>query len=687
MIPRFPFNPRSLFQMQKAATRELFPAGDTVMNQISSINSTRSFQPVAGRWQVALSIVLCSILVLPAHAVHRGVRNLADLSIEELLNESVTSVSKKEQRLGDAAAAISVLSNDDLRRSGATTFMEALRLVPGVNVSQVNSSEWAISARGFNSVFSNKLLVLIDGRAVYDPLFAGVFWDVQQVMPDDLDRIEVIRGPGATVWGANAVNGVINVVSRSARDTQGGLLYGGGDNQHGLLSGMRYGGQSGPSTYYRAFVSYRTDPDFPLAGGAPAGDGWAGRRGGFRVDHYGAADTRLTWQADATGVKLENNATRAYNFNTLGRWTRQLSGRSSIEIQAYYDRISRHESARAITRSSTFDLSIEETLGIGPRHNVIWGGGYRHIETRLAPTTPFIQVRRDHSRQQLFSAFLQDEFHFVPDRLTLSAGGKLEHNDYTGWEFQPSIRAVFKPTAKSTVWAAVSRAVRTPNLIEGKDVIGYTAGAPFPGPDGGVYLPTIVGNARPASEVLRAYEVGYRIQASRHLSVDLAFFYNDYGKMIGVGDDVGRLVPGAPLGIAETPLTNLFHGETHGAEASITVSPVNHWRLTASYTRLATRLPGLTVTDPKHQGSLRSSYDLTRRTSLDVQLRHVSALPSVAAYTTADVRLAYRWTDRLELSLVGQNLFDPQHPEAEPQYVTVTAEVPRKLSGRITWRF
>ncbi len=649
--------------------------------------ATRPFQVTAS--------FLVSLLVATLHSAGPGppARNLGDLSIEELMNETITSVSKHEEKLGDAAAAIAVLSNDDLRRSGATTIMEALRLVPGVNVGQVNSSRWAISARGFNSVFSSKLLVLVDGRAIYTPLFSGVFWDLQQVMLEDVDRIEVIRGPGATVWGANAVNGVINVVSRSARETTGVLLSAGGGDQHRRMGSVRYGAQVGANTFYRVFASERKDADFPLAGGVAAADGWAGRQAGFRVDHYPAADTHLTWLAGATGVTLDDDSSDSYTYNTLGRWTRQLADRSAVEVQAYVDRLSRHEAAQADVHSDTVDVAAHHTFGIGARHNIIWGGGYRYVDSRLAPTTPLIQVRSARSRQQLFSAFLQDEIQFVPNRLTLSVGGKLEHNDYTGWEFQPSIRAVFKPTPESTLWAAVSRAVRTPSAIEGKDTLGITAGAPFRGPDGGAYLPTIVGNRQLVAEVLRAFEIGFRVQVSRQLSADLTLFANRYSELTGYRD-VRRLVPGVPFGLAEIPFENQRGGDTYGGELSVTMSPVDTWRVTASYARLEERIEGArntnipsAPTSPRHQGVLRSSYDFTPQISLNVQLRHVSAVSTIPGYTTGDFRLAYRWTDALELSLVGQNLFDPQHAEQGPQQSTVTAEVPRAYYGKVTWRF
>ena len=288
-------------------------------------------------------------------------RSLADLSLEELMNETVTSVSKREQKLSEAAAAITVLTNDDLRRSGATSIAESLRLVPGLNVATVNSHDWAISARGFNNVFSKNLLVLVDGRAVYSPLFAGVFWDLQQTMLEDVDRIEVIRGPGATVWGANAVNGVINIVTRSARETQGAFLYAGSGNVHELIAGAREGGRAGANTYYRVFGSYQhTDSDM-LTNGQTANDAWWAKHGGFRFDHYPDANTQLTWQAEATDVTVNGQAVASHNLNTLARWTRQLGGRSNLELQAYYDHTYRDQSSQAEIRTDTFDVTAQYT--------------------------------------------------------------------------------------------------------------------------------------------------------------------------------------------------------------------------------------------------------------------------------------------------------------------------------------
>lgn len=630
-------------------------------------------------------------VVLNGHlAAQSETRSFADLSIEELMNETVTSVSKKEQPLFDSAAAISVLSNDDIRRSGATTIPDVLRLVPGMDVGSVNSREFAVSARGFNSVFANKLLVLMDGRPVYTILFGGVYWDLQQTMLEDVDRIEVIKGPGATVWGANAVNGVINVVTRSARDTQGGLLYAGGGDVYQEMGGVRYGGRLGENTYYRVFAGYQSNDDHPLANGQSAGDQWQGRTAGFRIDHYPDPDTHLTWQADATDVRSDTSD--GYNVNTLGRWTRQLSARSSVEVQAYYDRLYRDESARSAPLSDTLDLTAQHTFGLGDRHDVIWGGGYRFIDNQIGQTTPANTVRDGDFNLHLFSMFAQDEFKLVPDRFTLITGLKVEHNDYTGFELQPNVRMVFKPAKNQTAWAAVSRAVRTPAATEGRDTFAIVTGPPVPGP-GGSYLPAIVGNPDIQSEVLWAYELGYRFVPTSQINVDLAVFYNDYSNLITFGE-TSRFVPGAPVGTLEIPWENSLSGHTYGGEAAVTVAPMKTWRLIAGYSLMFQQIHGpaganrdVTRAAPTNQITLRSSHDLTKRAALDVQFRYVDNIDGVPGYVTADIRFAYRLTERLELSLVGQNLMDNRHPEQAASPITTTAEVPRGFYGKLTWSF
>ncbi|MFO1488483.1 MAG: TonB-dependent receptor [Verrucomicrobiota bacterium] len=601
-----------------------------------------------------------------------------DLGIEDLINIQVTSVSKKEQRLADAAAAVFVLEGEDLRRSGATSVAESLRMVPGMQVAQVNSSQWAISARGFNSIYANGLLVLVDGRAVYTPIFAGVYWDLQQTMLENIDRIEVIRGPGATMWGANAVNGVINVVTASARDTQGTELSAGGGDVHQTMAGARYGGKLDNQTFYRIYGGYQKNEDFHLANGKSAEDGWQGAQGGFRLDHYADTDSQLTWQGEATFSDLDRHTSEAYNLNTLARLRHEFSERSAIELQTYYDRTLRDEVLRPRNTVDTVDFSLQHTFGLGERNDVIWGAGYRFMANKIDASTELAEVRRHYLNLQLFSAFVQDELKIIPDKVTLTAGVKIEHNDFTGCEIQPTVRLACKPTEHQTLWAAVSRAVRTPDELEDKGLLSVTIGEPFAGP-GGTYLPRLVTGPDLKSENLLACEVGYRIQPSRKVSIDLAAFYNDYQHSIGVSPFL-RFYPGSPIGIAEAEWRNNETATSYGTEVSVTISPTDHWRLTASYWLLLRDVDGavqLETADPRHQFALRSSLDLGRRASVDAQLRYVEQFDGVPTSLTADVRLGFRLTQQLELSLVGQNLFNAAHLEQGSPPLAVTAE---------TWR-
>ena len=617
--------------------------------------------------------------------------DFADLSLEELMNETVTSVSKREQKLSDTASAVTVLSNEDIRRSGASNIADALRLVPGMNVASVNAGQWAISTRGFNSLYANKLLVLVDGRAIYSQIFSGVYWDLEQTMLEDLDRIEIIRGPGATVWGANAVNGVINIVTRSAKDTQGGLLYGSAGDVHETDSGMRYGGRIGERTYYRVHAGYQSTDDYPLANGRPSGDGWQSEQGGFRIDHHPDDDAQLTWLGGATGV--ETAAGRSRNIHTLGRLTRRWSDRSSVEVQAYFDHTYRDESNGARGGADTLDFSAQHTFGIGERNDVIWGLGYRFSDISVRQTNPLIAVRDGDLATHLFSFFAQNEFRVVPDRLTLTAGVKLEHNDYTGLEVQPGISGVFKPTERQTLWASVSRAVRTPGSLVGSDMFALASGLPFAGP-GGFYIPRVVGNTDASSEVLWAYEAGWRYQPASRISLDTTIFYNVYRDLLGIGG-VSQYIPGVPVGTAELPFVNNLEGETYGTEVSVMVSPGAAWRLSASYSLLLADIRGpasanphlVENSSPRHQATLGVSHQINRRLSADGWLRYVDNLQFTPSYVTADLQITWRIDDRLELSLVGRNLLEDQHPEQGFSYFATLSEVPRSFHGKLTWRF
>lgn len=661
----------------------------------------------AGCWLVAwsgrkllqvavLAVVPLGLFAAPATDHADGANDpasVADLGIEQLVNVKVTSVSKKEEKLNDAAAAVFVLSNDDIRRSGVTTVADALRMVPGMQVAAIDSGNWAVSARGFNTQFANKLLVMIDGRAVYSPLFSGVYWDVQQVFLDDVDRIEIIRGPGATIWGANAVNGVINVLSKSARDTQGGLLYGGGGDVHQALGGARYGGKVGEDTYYRIYGNYQLNDNYELANGQSAADGWDLTKGGFRLDRYTDHDGQLTWQGDGYAGNIDESAGDVHGFNTLGRWTQPISERSSYEVQAYFNHNYRNDSLAEVSLD-TVDLTFQHTFGLGRHNDIIWGLGCRFIETRVHELKTAGSITADESIPlSLFSAFIQDEFKIIPDQLTFTLGAKFEHHELTGLEVQPSARLVYKPTEKQTAWAAVSRSVRTPSQLEGADFGTVVVGTPVVGPGGARYQPAITGNPYAESEVLWAYELGYRIQPNTRVSVDLAAFYNEYDHLLS--RQPSSITPSAPLNILAFEYQNTLRGESYGGEAALTIAAGPTWRLSASYSLLMMQMQGSSANDatfyelnaPTHQAVLRTAHDLTERLSFDAQLRYVDNVRGVPAYLTADLRLSWRPNDDLEMSLVAQNLLDDRHPEQTSNIGLPLVEVPRGFYGKLTWRF
>jgi iron complex outermembrane receptor protein len=617
--------------------------------------------------------------------------DLMSLDLDALTNMKVTSVSKKEEKLSDAATAITVLSNEDIRLSGATSVAESLRMVPGMDVAQVNTGSWAISARGFDEIFSRSLLVLVDGRTVYTPQDGGVAWDLQQQMLEDLDRIEVIRGPGGTLWGANAVNGVINIVSKSARDTQGAFVYGGGGTVHEAMGGARYGGQLDDNTYYRVFGGYQKNDSFDAPGGGSAMTGYQGGQGGFRVDHYNANDAHGTFQGDFTKDDLYNHTASDYNFNTVGRWTRTISDRSSVEFQAYVDRLDKSDRTLFESAVNTLDLSGQHNFGLGERNDVIWGLNYRFIYLDFTPGTDPSLVRDPHYTEQLASVFLQDEFKIVPDKLTLTAGCKVEYNTITGPEFQPNLRLSFKPAENQTLWAAVSRSVIIPTVKAGGNPVWYPAGSVIPGggPGGADIYPRQIGNPDIHSAILTAFEVGYRIQPVKRVSFDVAAFYNKYTKL-GNQVETGQLIPFASGYIDEQIWINAFDAVSYGGETSVTAVPFDGWRLTAAYSLFKMTESGYSPdTDvlggsPMQQASLRSSYDFWNRATLSGQIRYVDRVAGADAYVTGDVRLAYRPTDKIELSIVGQNLFQDRHVELG---AGVTGQVPRGVYGKVAVKF
>lgn len=637
--------------------------------------------------RIAGVLILAGLLAGPAAAqdpagTAAAAADLKKLSIEELMEIDVTSVSRRAERLHEAAAAIIVITREDIRRSGVTSLPEALRLVNSLHVARQTQRDWAVSARGFNSTTANKMLVLVDGRSVYTPLFSGVFWDVQDTLLEDVERIEVIRGPGATLWGANAVNGIVNVITRRAADTQGGLVTAGAGNEERGFGAVRYGGALGERGHYRAYGKYFDRDSMVLASGADARDSrWMGQ-GGFRADWTAAERDAFTLQADAyTGRSGDpvRDDTNVDGGNLLGRWSRSLGEESDLELQVYWDRTHRYIPDLFEEHLDTLDLDFQHRLPMADRHDLVWGFGYRWHHDRVvnSDAVGFFPPRRD---LHLWSLFAQDELSLLGDRLAVTAGAKLEHNDSTGLEVQPSLRAAWKASDRRTLWAAVSRAVRTPTRLD-EDVVFFL-------PNG---LPLVAGSRAFESEELLAWELGYRIQPAPDVLLDVAAFYNVYDELRSQ----------EPLGSAPFPLVlrNELEADTYGLELRANLQPVPGWRVQAAYTWFEKDLrldPGSRDpsgglgegNDPEHRASLRSFLDLPGGFELDGWLRYVSALPSPAVdeYTELDLRLGWRASDALELALVGQNLLHGSHAEFGPAG-PFREKVERGFHGKVTWRF
>lgn len=609
----------------------------------------------------------------------RSAEELKQMSLDELLETKVISISRTPESWINAPNAITVLTHDEIRRSGALRLPDALRLATGLQVARGAGSGYAITARGFNSSGGNKMQVLMDGRLLYTPLLSGVFWEIQDTMMDDLDRIEVVRGPGATLWGANAVNGVINIVSRSAKDTQGMLVTGGGGTEEQAFGGVRYGGQIGEATYYRVYGKYQRRDDQATAAGTDAGDSTDHGQGGFRIDSFLADDNQLTFQGDLyhnyTGILGRNDAEH-YGGNLLSRWTRTYSDTAGLQVQAYYDRGIRDVPLQFREDRSTFDLEAQHHFEVAERHKVMIGANYRYSAdaTGTNGTYQFFPANRG---IQLFSGFVQDEIALIPERLTLYAGSKFEHNDFTGFEWQPGVRLAFNPAEKQTLWAGISRAVRTPSR-------GDSDTRFMPVPATGVVA--IRGNTDFRSETVVAYEVGYRIQASQRLLIDIAGFYNQYDRL--------RTLQVVPPLVVE----NLREGDTRGVEIEVKYQVTGWWRLGGSFTYLNKDLhfkPGavdptagtLEANDPSHMATLHSSLDLPRDFEFDVIVRYVDRLPnpSIPYYVGLDLRLAWRPKPGWELAVVGQNILDDRHPEFSVG--AVPPEVQRGVYGKVTWNF
>ncbi len=583
---------------------------------------------------------------------------LADLSLEELGGIDITSVARRPQRLSEAPAAVFVITGEDIRRSGATTLPEALRLAPNLQVARLDASQYAIGTRGLNTSTENKFLVLIDGRSVYDPINSGVYWDVQDTLLEDVERIEIISGPGGTLWGSNAVNGVINVITKDARDSQGTLGSLGLGTEERAQGEARFGGAQGGGAY-RVYAKYlERDAALANATHTSAFDSWHRIQGGFRID-WDATGDHWTLQGDGyKGLVDQPGATPDKTFqgaNVLGRWRRSLSGGGSLQTQLYFDQTRRKQLsplARGLDLArDTWDLELQHNVHLGDRHEVVWGGGYRSAQERIRGNTAAVAFLPADKELRLANLFAQDSIALAGEDLVLTLGTKVEHNVYTGREWQPSARVAWKRRKNQLLWAALSRAVRTPSRVD-RDFYVQTPGL------------VLRGGPNFRSEALVAYEAGYRAQAGPRVSFSASAYYNDY-------QDIRTLEQGSARVIA-----NQMDGHVYGAELWGEVVVTEGWHLRPGYALLRENLrlrPGSTAfrgissagNDARHRLLLGSVLSLGPRVEFDGILRHLSALPdpAVPAYTTLDARLGWKPRRGLEFSLVGQNLFSRRHLE------------------------
>lgn len=661
-------------------------------------------------------LVLTGFLIatqLPANAEDQPINQYLDMDLTQLMQVTITSVSKKPQTIAETAAAVYVISQDDIRRSGVTTLAGALAMAPGVHVAQISSSKWSVSSRGFAGYTSNKLLVMIDGRSVYSPAFSGTFWDMPHTMLEDIDRIEVIRGPGGTVWGANAVNGVINIITKSAEDTQGTLVRAGVGSHEKYTAAARYGGKINETTAGRFYVTTNDRGSFSLDNSdRDAGDDWQNTQTGFRLDGELGSATEWTVQGDAyknTGNQLispywlpsspylieKETDLDNKGANLTTNMEHLFDNGQKLSAQLYYDYNKRNEDPYSL-EFKTFDLELQYDMQLGSDHNITLGSGYRNVDSSFEES---FQLYLPDSNYDLFSAFIQDEIHLVDDRLIATFGVKWEHNDFTGNEWQPSAKLLWKVKENHSLWTSVSRAVRTPSIVEDS---GSVVLASYPTPAGtGTF--ELNGNNDFESEVVYAYEAGYRWQTSATLSTDIALFYNDYDSLYNI----------RPSSISRTATTfgNEAAATSYGLDAALKWRP-KEWislDLTYSYlnfdldqagsTALDLSSSVLATTSPKNQFGVRSSFDITKQWEVNGWLRYQDDTTSrsssqlyeteipVDSFFVLDVNVIWKPRPNLEIMVAGQNLLNTDQLQYAAEAISPPTEVARGVYGKITWSF
>jgi iron complex outermembrane receptor protein len=661
-------------------------------------------------WLLALTA-----LAAPAWPQQAPPQDLTKSSLEDLMNIEVTSVSKKEEKLSRTAAAVFVITQEDIRHSGATNIPDVLRMVPGVDVAQINANKWAVSIRGLNGLYSNELLVLVDGRSVYTQTSGGVFWDVLDLPLEDIDRIEVIRGPGGAVWGANAVNGVINIISKKASTTHGAMVVAGGGSLTPEFGTLQYGAGIGQSTDYRVFAKYFNQDQSPGLSGKNGADGWHTLRGGFRADSSVSARDRLTVQGDIytgregiTDSVLASVTARAAQpanaeVNLSGGyvqsvWDHSFSARSETSLQFTYDRYDR-DNALDETRG-TFDLTFQHHIAIRARHDVVWG-----LEARTSGLhsdgSLFVSLQPADIRTELFGGFIQDEIALAVDRVHITLGTKLERNPYSGFNMMPTARLAWTPTQRQTLWTAVSRAVHTPADTDNSIRLNF---AGVPGPGGTPALISLLGSTDFKDENLVAVEAGYRTAVTARISIDLAAYYNDYTSQQTDEPAAAffETTPAPSHFVFPTTYGNLMNGEAHGLEVFANWRLLDRWTLSPGYAFEQVRMhldPGSRDTSsvgeadgsaPVNSAQIRSHIALPRRFSWDASAYFVGRIadPVVPSYTRVDTSLSWQVLERLSFSVVGQNLLRDSHLEYVDTHRSVASTLmKRSVYAKFTWTF
>ena len=645
------------------------------------------------RW-LTLAPCLVALLVSSSLAAPDGdssQEDLKHLSLEELANIEVTTLTRTPEKAAQIPSAIYVITGDDIRRSGATTIAEALRLAPGVEVARIDSNKWSIGIRGFGSRLARSVLVLIDGRTVYTTLLAGTYWEVQDTVLEDIDRIEVIRGPGGTIWGPNAVNGVINIITKRVRETQGALVAGGAGNIEQGFGTFRYGAASGENVAYRLYgKAFTRDHEFHQD--HRNFDDWRGGQAGFRVDWDRDEHNSFTFQGDiykiAAGESvsavsytqpyssiLDDNANLS-GGNFVMRWVRTFSAGNDIQVQAYYDRTDRYEPNFGDIRD-TVDVDFIQHISPHWRQSFTWGAGARFSHGRNIEVVSGLTFNPPIRTDKLFTGFIQDEISLVEGKLSLTLGSKFLHTNFAQFEPEPSARLMWMPAKNTSVWAAFTHAVRTPSDAEHDFFLSGFVGS---APDGTPFFARFNANRDFRPEQLNGFELGFRQLIGKNLFVDVASFYNKYRDLFSeeiTGAPFLEESPAPPHLLLPARFGNGLYGNTKGIEISPEWRPTTFWRLRGSYSFLHMNIgrsvgsldigsaPGIVGSSPSHEATLMSSFNVRSNLDLDLTYRYVSALPAqnVSSYSTGDARLAWRVLTQLELALVGRNLLQPYHYE------------------------